>query len=170
MDAIYIPHLAKLFDQSETIQVDDYLPGLETLTPVQGRIRVTHRGTYLEVKAKAEAIVTLTCDRCLQKYNHRLIAKPEELIWLEEEPEDPNAYPLEREISLEELVETLPLDGYFEPGKWLYEQLCLEIPHRQLCNKNCEGIQPPEQELQEPSPTYDGRWASLEALKHQMNS
>jgi len=161
MEAIYIPQLTKAPGQTETIEVHEYLPGLETLTPVQGRVQVTHRGNYLEVTAKAEAIVTLSCDRCLQQYNQRLKVTPSELIWLQE-PVAETDFDSEREIPFEEFVETLPPNGYFRPSEWLYEQLCLEIPQRQLCDQACDGIATDPSETQA---SVDRRWASLEALK-----
>jgi len=167
MDAIYIPRLTKLPEQTEILQVEEFLPGLETLTPVRGRIRVQHNGNYLDVSAQAEAIVTLTCHRCLQQYNHRLVVDTSEMIWLDEAAEKPYDGPLEREVPLEDLIETLSPQGYFYPSEWLYEQLCLEIPQRQLCDTQCAGIQtatPSSEQL------TDRRWASLEALKKNLSS
>jgi len=168
MDAIYIPQLTKLPEQTEVLQVQEFLPGLSTLTPVRGLIRVQHHGNYLEVSAKAEAIVTLTCHRCLQQYNHRLVVDTSEMIWLDEAAERPYDGSLEREVALEDLVETLPPQGYFYPSEWLYEQLCLEIPQRQLCDAQCAGIQTTHADTGEQ--ITDQRWASLEALKRQLSS
>lgn len=167
MEAIYIPQLTKLPAQTAVLQVEEFLPGLETLTPVRGRIRVQHHGNYLEVSAQAEAIVTLTCHRCLQQYNHRLVVDTSEMIWLDESADKPYDGPLEREVALEDLMETLPPQGYFHPSEWLYEQLCLEIPQRQLCDAQCAGIET----ATTPSASEqasDRRWASLEALKKQL--
>jgi len=163
MEPIYIPRLIKAPERTENLEIRDYLDELETLTPVQGSVRVTHHGNYLDVDGQAETIVTLTCDRCLQQYNYRLVIQPTELIWLEDEMDEADNLPLEREITLEELVETLPPNGYFYPDKWLYEQLCLEIPQRKLCDRTCPGIQVGDM----PSHPFksDRRWASLEALK-----
>ncbi|NJN87020.1 MAG: DUF177 domain-containing protein [Leptolyngbyaceae cyanobacterium SL_7_1] len=163
MHAIYIPHLAQVRGQTEKVEVRDHLPELETLTPVQGEVQVWHRGNYLEVKARAEAIMTLSCDRCLQQYNHRLSVDTSELIWLQEEVDEAEL-PLEREVAYEDLVETLPPDGYFHPDAWLYEQLCLEIPQRQLCDSKCPGVEL----IEAPKTLSDRRWASLEALKQQL--
>ncbi len=166
MDAIYIPQLTKLPEQTAVLQVEEFLPGLETLTPARGRLRVQHHGNYLEVSAQAETIITLTCHRCLQQYNHRLVVDTSEMIWLDEAADKPYDGPLEREVALEDLVETLPPQGYFYPSEWLYEQLCLEIPQRQLCDAQCAGIQTTDKSAAEkPS---DRRWASLEALKKQL--
>ena len=168
MEAVYIPHLTKAPEQTQVIQVQEFLPGLETLTPVRGHIRVQHHGNYLEVSAQAEAIVTLTCHRCLQQYNHRLAVDTSEMIWLDEKADQPDEGPLERELALEDLVETLPPMGYFYPSEWLYEQLCLAIPQRQLCDAQCAGIQTATQEGSQQ--LVDQRWASLEALKKQLPS
>lgn len=166
MEAIYIPQLTKLKEQTGVIQVNDFLPGLATLTPVRGLIKVRHHGNYLQVSAQAEAIITLTCHRCLQQYNHRLVVDTSEMIWLDEAAGQDYDGPLEREVALEDLVETLPPQGYFYPAEWLYEQFCLEIPQRQLCDTQCAGIQTaPTSEGEE---TTDQRWASLEALKKQL--
>ncbi|QSJ16237.1 DUF177 domain-containing protein [Nostoc sp. UHCC 0702] len=166
MDAIYIPQLTKAPERTEEIQVNEFLPGLETLTPVRGRVRVQHHGNYLEVSGQAEAIITCTCNRCLQQYNHRLTVDNKEIIWLDETANQANDLPLEREVAMEDLVETLLPDGYFYPAEWLYEQMCLEMPQRQLCDLNCPGILTSKADNSDKP--VDNRWASLEALKKQL--
>jgi uncharacterized protein len=166
MDAIYIPQLTKAPQQTEVIHFSESIPGLETLTPVQGQLTVTHRGGYLDVSAKAETIVTLMCHRCLQQYNHRLSIAPSELIWLEETTDQVDPVLLDRDIAAEDLLETLPPKGTFDTTTWLYEQLCLELPQRQLCDQACQGIELTTVET--PAPTVDRRWASLETFKDQL--
>jgi uncharacterized protein len=163
MDMIHILHLAQMPDQTETVEVQEYLPNLETLTPVQGRLTVSYRDSYLDVLGTVETIVTLTCDRCLQNYNYRLSIDASELIWLDATAEE--LYPPEREVSLDELVETLPPDGYFDPGQWLYDHLCLAVPHRKLCDQDCSGI---AVKHDSGATLGDRRWASLESLKNQL--
>ncbi len=166
MEAIHIPWLLKLPEQTQVIEVNECLAGLETLTPVRGRLQVTHQGNYLEVSAQAETIITLTCDRCLQQYNHRLTLETSELVWLEESADEPD-YSLEREIPLEDLVETLPPQGDFQPDTWLYEQLCLASPQRRLCDQQCPGISITDIGSASTTET-DRRWDALEALKRQL--
>lgn len=165
MEAIYIPQLLKAPEKKEEIEIKEWIDQLETLTPVRGKMRVCHKGNYLEVSATAETIVTLSCDRCLQQYNHRLAIKTSELIWLNNQDET-DKIPLEREVSVEELSETLPPNGYFEPKTWLYEQLCLALPMRQLCGKNCKVA---KEKTTENKPEIDSRWASLAAIKNQLS-
>ncbi|MFG6105131.1 YceD family protein [Leptothoe sp. EHU-05/26/07-4] len=167
MQRIYIPHLIKDPSKTRTIEVDDYLSDLETLTPVKGRIQIQHRGNFLEVSAQAETIATLTCHRCLQNYNARIQVDTSEFIWLQEL--QPESYAEEVEVSLDDLVETLPPQGHFEPAKWLYEQLCLAMPQRQLCDQSCEGIPNPVASSDDASAETDQRWAALSALKQQLS-
>jgi uncharacterized protein len=165
MDAIFIPQLTKAPQRTEEVEVKEFLPGLETLTPVRGCIRVQHQGNYLEVSGKAEVIITCNCNRCLQNYNHRLVIDTKEIIWLDEAADATDDLPLEREVAFDDLVETLSPQGYFDPGEWLYQQMCLEIPQRQLCDRNCKGIQP--NSANHLDKTVDSRWATLESLKKQ---
>lgn len=167
MDAIYIPQLLHLPEQTLTLEVREYLPSLQTLTPAQGEVRISHHGNYLDVSARAEAIVTLTCDRCLQQYNHRLTIDVTELIWLSDAVEESAGDGAEQEILLEDLVETLPPKGHFNLSEWLYEQFCLAIPQRQLCEQGCPGIQVDGSRSE---PLIDRRWASLEALKREFSN
>jgi len=163
MDAIFIPQLTKAPERTEEVPVQEFLPGLETLTPVRGKVRIQHHGNYLQVTGQAESIITCTCNRCLQQYNQRLKINTQEIIWLDEVANNFLDLPLEREIAVEDLVETLPPDGYFYPSEWLYEQMCLAIPQRQLCTLNCPGILTSIASVEEE--VIDGRWASLEELK-----
>ncbi|MBH8556300.1 DUF177 domain-containing protein [Nostocaceae cyanobacterium CENA357] len=166
MDAIYIPQLTRASERTEEFQVEEFLPGLETLTPVRGNVRVQHHGNYLEVSGQAEAIITCTCNRCLQQYNQRLGVDTKEIIWLDEAANQVEDLPLEREVAMEDLIETLPPDGYFYPSEWLYEQMCLAMPQRQLCDRNCPGII--SNSADSSNQLVDNRWASLEALKKQL--
>lgn len=167
MKAIYIPQLAQAHERTQTIEFKENLQGIETLTPVQGSLKVTHQGTYLEVSAQADTIVTLTCHRCLQQFNHRLSIAASELIWLSDSADESGILPFDQDLSVDDLVESLPPDGDFEPTAWLYEQLCLAIPQKQLCDQQCTGIKVSDAVL---DPGVDRRWASLEALKGQLPS
>jgi len=170
METIYIPHLLTKSERKEVIDFEEFIPDLETLTPVRGRLQVTHQGNYLEVKAKAETIVTLTCHRCLKQYNHRLALNSSELIWLEETGNQTDSSSAEIEVALEDLVENLSPSGYFSPRDWVYEQMCLELPHKQICDTECPGISLTDDTNTESTETVsDSRWASLEALKRQLS-
>ncbi len=166
METVYIPHLLQRSNKQWSIDIDDHLPWLETLTPVRGHLTLAHCQTYLEVRGKVETILTLACDRCLQNYNYRVAITPQELIWLQPDP-DPATIPLEQEVGLEDLVESLPPDGHFDCGAWIYEQICLALPQRQLCSPECSGIPLV-------SPGYgeavDRRWSALSQLQQRLQN
>ncbi len=162
MEKIFIPQLAKSVNATETIQFKEFIEGLDTLTPVQGVIEIKHLGSVLGVKVEAWAIITLTCDRTLQQFNHRLSVNTSELIWLE----TPVAYdrlPKEQEVDVEDLVESLPPNGYFDPAEWLYQQLCLAIPFRKIAPDAPEFTELTEA-IEQPS-VIDRRWSALNSLK-----
>ncbi len=167
MEAIYIPNLLKAPKRQVEIIVNDNIGDLDTLVPVKGAISVRHGGNFLEVASHAETITTLVCDRCLQHYNHRLVIDTSELIWLESELENIADLPTEREVSLDDLSETLPPNGHFDPEAWLFEQLSLALPLRKVCGGDCPGADieaiPTENHL-------DSRWSSLAVLKEQLNN
>ena len=167
MKAIYIPQLAQVHERTQTIEFKENLKGIETLTPVQGSLKVTHQGTYLEVSAQADTIVTLVCHRCLQQFNHRLSVVASELIWLADSDDESGILPFDQDLSVDDLIESLSPDGDFEPTAWLYEQLCLAIPQKQLCDLQCNGIEVADAMS---NPGIDRRWASLESLKGQLPS
>ncbi len=166
MEAIYIPQLLKAPERKRELKLDDSIPGLESLTPVRGTITIRHGGNFLEIILKAETIVTLVCDRCLQNYNSRLAVDTSELIWLEASEPDMANLPLEREVSLEDLSESLNPNGHFDPEQWLYEQFSLAFPLRKLCGENCQGA---AKTTTDNDDVVDSRWASLASLKDQLS-
>jgi len=169
MDKIFIPNLLNKPNNREVIQFEEFLPDLETLTPVRGTIKITHQTTFLEVSAKAEAIITLTCDRCLQQYNHRVTLKNSEFIWLDENADKVDVVD-EEELEMEDLVERLAPNADFNPSEWIYQQLCLELPLRQLCDQSCPGIKIEDSATNSDADTIiDSRWASLASLKKQLS-
>lgn len=159
----------RLLDRGRTWQVAQRIEGLESLTPVQGTIQAVHHGTALELTAAAETIVTLCCDRCLQHFNHCLRAEVHELVELRGQGDASTAAAVE-EINLELAREGMPeesdlddrLDpaGSFDPERWLFEQLSLQMPLVNRCGDDCPGPA-----TWSSAPTGgDPRWAALAGL------
>lgn len=167
MEEIYIPQLLKAPGRKREIEINEVIPGLETLTPIRGTLIIRHGGNFLELSAQAETIVTLMCDRCLQNYNHRLLIDTSEIIWLEEIEPDLENLPLEREVSLEDLSESLSPNGHFDVEQWLYEQFSLAMPFRKQCSQDCQGAATTTTANKQQQ--IDSRWASLASLKEQLS-
>ncbi len=170
LGTVPMSQLLQIPEKQLTVEVKDYLPDLETLTPVQGAIKIHHKGTFLEVSAQATAIVTLVCDRCLAQYNHRIALETTEILWLEEPEDLDNADWVEREIETEDLIERISPTGSLDLTQWLYEQLCLAIPPQKLCDTSCDGIAVADEPEVTNEPVVDHRWAALAQLKQQMSS
>ncbi|MCT0218056.1 DUF177 domain-containing protein [Synechococcus sp. CS-1329] len=112
--------------------VDQQLEDLESLTPVRGWLSAQHGEPVLEVEGEAETIVSLCCDRCLSHYNHLLHFRGSERLWLGEADQltdDPDS----------DLIESLDPRGHFDPARWLFEQLSLQLPLQNHCGADCPG-------------------------------
>jgi uncharacterized protein len=162
MEKLYIPQIAKAVDATEEFEFKEFIEGLETLTPVQGFIEVHHVGSFLEVRAKASTIMTLTCDRTLVQFNYRLAIDTSEMICLAE-PLPESEYPKEREIETGDLVESLSPNGYFDPTTWLYEQLVLAIPYPKIA-PDAPALELTDTELNLDI-SVDKRWSVLSSLQ-----
>jgi len=151
----------RLLSEGRTWPVDQPIAGLASLTPVRGQVRAIHHGSVLEVEGSAETIVTLCCDRCLQSFNHALVATARELL------EIAAAGPEEDEevvFAAEDPVERLDPGGSFEPERWLFEQLSLQLPLVNRCGADCPGPPLPQGDSGE-DPGGDPRWAALRSLR-----
>lgn len=139
-------------------QVDQPISDLESLTPVRGHLLAVHHGTALEVSGLAEAIVTLSCARCLQKYNHALRAEVQELI--EFRGTAPGSEAIPSPLG-EDLDDRLDPGGFFDPERWLFEQLSLQLPLVNRCGEDCPGPAC----WGSASSQVDPRWAALAAFR-----
>lgn len=150
----------RLLGEACTWPVEQSIAGLASLTPVSGHVRALHHGTVLEVEGRADTIITLCCDRCLQTYNHALSATARELLEIKV------AGPEEEEVlfAAEDPVECLDPGGSFDPERWLFEQLSLQLPLVNRCGPDCPGPPLPADDASG-NGGGDPRWAALRSLR-----
>lgn len=150
----------RLLGEACTWPVEQSIAGLASLTPVRGHVRALHHGTVLEVEGRADTIITLCCDRCLQTYNHALSATARELLEIKV------AGPEEEEVlfAAEDPVECLDPGGSFDPERWLFEQLSLQLPLVNRCGPDCPGPPLPADDASG-NGGGDPRWAALRSLR-----
>ncbi|KAF0654968.1 hypothetical protein L107_00575 [Cyanobium sp. Copco_Reservoir_LC18] len=151
----------RLLSEGRNWPVDQSIAGLASLTPVRGRVRAFHHGTVLEVEGTAETIITLCCDRCLQTYNHALSASARELLEIAVSSPDGEEEVL---FAAEDPVERLDPGGRFDPERWLFEQLSLQLPLVNRCGPDCPGPPLPVDEASGEG-GGDPRWAALRSLR-----
>jgi uncharacterized protein len=148
--------------------VDQPLDELQSLTPVRGWLLARHGDRVLEVEGEAETIITLCCHRCLQDYNHALRFRCVERLWLGgDEPTGEDGNP-------DDLIERLDPRGCFDPARWIFEQLSLQLPLQNRCGSDCPG---PALPAEQPAPSgeapgadngdppIDPRWSRLRSWR-----
>lgn len=143
-------------------EVDQTIAGLESLTPVRGQVSALHHGTVLEVSGEAETIVTLCCARCLQHYNQGLRAEVRELIEFRGVPTHGVSGSADGLVGplADDLDDRLDPCGSFDPERWVFEQLSLQLPLVNRCGKDCPG----PASWGGGASTADPRWEALKAL------
>ncbi|QNI59455.1 hypothetical protein SynBIOSU31_02592 [Synechococcus sp. BIOS-U3-1] len=147
------------------------LDEMPSLTPVRGTLRAEHRGNLLEVEGSVQTIVCLRCDRCLGHFNQQLSAISKELIWLGQEPSDDHLAEAGLDLaSPDGLMECLDPRGDFEPERWVFEQLSLQMSVVNRCGKHCPGMpqKPSDASPTREETTPDPRWQALKDLQSSM--
>ncbi len=156
---------------SRVWSVDGQLDDMPSLTPVRGTLRAEHLGNLLEVEGSVQTIVCLRCDRCLGHFNQQLSADAKELIWLGDEPSDEHLTQAGLDPSTPDgLMECLDPRGDFEPERWVFEQLSLQMSVVNRCGDHCPGM--PQKSLDASATTTeestDPRWQALRDLQSSM--
>ena len=147
------------------------LDEMPSLTPVRGTLRAEHRGNLLEVEGSVQTIVCLRCDRCLGHFNQQLSAVSKELIWLGQEPNEDHLAKAGLDLaSPDGLMECLNPRGDFEPERWVFEQLSLQMSVVNRCGKHCPGMpqKPSDASPTREETTPDPRWQALKDLQSSM--
>lgn len=145
---------------------------LSSLTPIRGRVCAEHRGNILEVEGSLQTIICLRCDRCLGHFNQQLSVDNRELIWLGSDSSEASLGDGVFDAEAPEgLMECLDPRGCFEPERWVFEQLSLQMSVVNRCGDHCPG--PPVQTSAAAAPTTttppkDPRWQALRDLQASM--
>ncbi|MFZ9271477.1 MAG: YceD family protein [Prochlorococcaceae cyanobacterium] len=145
-------------DSGRQWHVDQPISGFESSTVVRGVLQLEIEGPLLRVTGHAETTVALRCDRCLQTFEHRLVADASERIALGIGQSD-LAEALD--FDAEGVSEQIDPSGSFDPQQWIYEQLSLQLPLVNRCGAQCPG--PARWGTAEPP--GDPRWAALNKLR-----
>ena len=160
--------------QPRVWDVDGTLDELSSLTPNRGRVSAEHRGNVLEVEGSLQTIICVCCDRCLGHFNQQLTVDNRELIWLGSDPSEAPSGGDELCIdSADGLMESLDPRGCFEPARWVFEQLSLQMSVVNRCGEHCPG--PPVKTspaARQPATTafVDPRWQALRSLQASMEA
>ena len=125
--------------------------------PVRVEGQVRNRAGALELKARLEAALSLTCDRCAKPFQREKTVEYETLL----------AFELANGES-DDIVE-LNQDGELELDELMREVFLLEMDTKNLCSEDCKGLCPGcgadlNREPSSCKKEIDPRWAKLAQL------
>ena len=165
LDPIPIKDIKSL-TKSKFWDFEGFLDELPSLTPVRGTITVESDSESIKIKGNFSSIVNLTCDRCQMFFNHTLEFNSEELMWIGQTKKS------SANFQLDEYSEYLDPQSDWDPERWVFEQLSLQMPLLNICTAGCLGTIASHNENQIPTSKSqintdkkpDPRWAELKKL------
>ena len=125
--------------------------------PVRVEGQVRNRAGALELKARLETVLSLSCDRCARPFQREKTVEYETLL----------AFELANEESDDIVV--LNKDGELELDELMREVFLLEMDTKNLCSEDCKGLCPGcgadlNREPCRCKKEIDPRWAKLAQL------
>lgn len=156
----------KVLSTPKVWNFEGYLEELPSLTPVRGTLIVDHQGKKLKIKGNFSTIVNLICDRCLVNFNQTLTFESEEFIGIGKENN------FQKDLQLDECAEYISPLKSFDPQRWVFEQLNLQLPLLKSCGIECFGpfTLNSKNQISSNEPQYndlktiDARWSELKKL------
>ena len=112
---------------------EGYMNELPSIIPIKGEIITKVEREILTVKGDLHTIIELTCERCLESFNQILKFDSEELIWIGGQEK------AETKINFDKFAELLDPFSEFDPERWAFEQLSLQMPLLKSCGMECKG-------------------------------
>lgn len=136
--------------------------------PLRGTVVLTRTAHGVLLEAHLETSVWLTCDRCLEGFQHRL-----EVAWSEEfHPSVDILTGRHLPLDPDDLDEAVVIDQFhiMDLAETIRQHLLLALPIHPLCREDCAGICPVCGAVRDREPCScqtempDPRWAALASL------
>ena len=148
-----------------------FIDGIKSISGIKGELKAQIEGNYLYIQGDFTTQIKLRCDRCLNNFNRELKVKEHESILIKDESsEDIFKNFLDKN---DDLLEKIRPGESFDPQRWIFEQLSLQLPVVNICGDKCPGL--PTQRSDKSSnesnsaiineETTDPRWAPLKNLR-----
>ncbi len=161
----------KVLSSPKVWQIKGGLDSFSCFTPVTGKVIAEHQGGILLLKGTLSTIIFLECDRCLKEYKQKLECNCEELILIKDSSISPSNE-VKNRIPPEDFMDSLTPQESFDPERWIFEQLSLQIPLLKVCSETCKipaslvsnTNSKYSQSSSDLNVSYDPRWAQLKKL------
>lgn len=125
-----------VFLSGDTAAAPMWEEGMWLEGPVKVSLQFTRDVDGIYVTGHLEAVASLECHRCLQRYHQPIISDFVYLLIQPHLPMDNKGVAVDESITLVLEADEVPL------GDILYEQILLGIPMRHLCSEDCKGLCP----------------------------
>lgn len=108
--------------------------------PLSGALRVTMVKDVIRVTGEFSTIVTMTCSRCLKRFDH-LLASSLSLVFAQQPPEEKTeSLPDDYEISAYQAGLVYFSGDEIDLHEPLAEQVIMALPFKPLCDPACKGL------------------------------
>lgn len=105
---------------------------------VKATLDVEEKGACIEVYGTLNADVELDCDRCLKKFNYRMIVDIDEVFTTVDAFDYSHS---EIELKNDNFVVELGSEGEIDITDLIYQTVLLNLPNKKICDENCQGLE-----------------------------
>lgn len=131
---ISIDELRSQPQQRMLIGFREALAGLEAVKPVVGDIVVSLGSWGVHISGRVTTLLKLTCHRCLRAYFQTLYVDIDERL-----VHDVDDKVTRRELTRDDFVEPIPVNGILDISDLVYQAVTLAAPTCCLCGADCPG-------------------------------
>lgn len=115
---------------------EDYIKGVDCVTPVTSDLEIKSLGEFIEVTGNVKGIIKLECDLCLKEFEYKLDFSLDEMFAKNALLED---YGQEFELKDGQFVTDLEGADELDIYDLLYQSVILNLPNKKVCGINCNG-------------------------------
>ena len=120
---------------------------------IRAELEFKYMGEFIEAMGHIEGTIVLECDRCLNKFEHKLDFDIDEMYAKKSLYDE---YSQELELSSGQFVTDLNGEDEIDVYDLLYQSVILNLPNKKVCGINCnEGLFVSEEEYKIPDSRMD---------------
>lgn len=118
---------------------DECIDGIDCVEPIHADLCAKSLGDFVEISGHVNGVVTLECDLCLEKFEHRLDFDIKEVFAKGTLLGDLTESGQEFEIKDGQFVTDLNGEKEIDIYDLLYQSVILSFPNKKVCGINCKG-------------------------------
>ena len=157
MHKVIIEDIEKESDKKLHYVFDDTIEELNC--DLHAELDLKSLGEFIEISGSAEGTIKLTCDRCLNEYEHEIDIDIEE-TYAKHALQD--EYGQELELSRGQFITDLNGEKEIDIYDLLYQSVILSLPNKKVCGINCnEGMFVSDEDME----VHDDRMDVFKSIK-----